>query len=38
LKFGPAEIAVSELLVIRSEFGSSGSKYSVVTRHPLAPR
>jgi len=37
LDFEPAEFAVSELLVIRSELGSSGSKYSVVTRHRLGP-
>lgn len=35
LKFKPAEIAVSELLVIRSELSSEGSKYTVVSRHEL---
>jgi RNA 2',3'-cyclic 3'-phosphodiesterase len=35
LKFEPAEIAVSELLVIRSELSSEGSKYTVVSRHSL---
>jgi RNA 2',3'-cyclic 3'-phosphodiesterase len=35
LKFEPAEIAVSELLVIRSELSSEGSKYTVVSRHAL---
>lgn len=35
LEFEPAEIAVSELLVIRSELSSEGSKYTVVSRHPL---
>ncbi|HAF14077.1 MAG TPA: RNA 2',3'-cyclic phosphodiesterase [Blastocatellia bacterium] len=33
--FEPAEITVSELLVIRSELGSEGSKYTVISRHPL---
>lgn len=33
LGFEPAEIAVSELLVIRSELSSEGSKYTVVSRH-----
>jgi RNA 2',3'-cyclic 3'-phosphodiesterase len=36
LEFEPAEIAVSELLVIRSELSSEGSKYTVVSRHPLS--
>jgi 2'-5' RNA ligase len=35
LEFLPAEIAVAELLVIRSELSSEGSKYTVVSRHPL---
>lgn len=35
LAFAPQEIAVSELLVIRSELSSAGSKYTVVSRHPL---
>ena len=35
LEFEPAEIAVSELLVIRSELSSEGSRYTVVSRHPL---
>jgi 2'-5' RNA ligase len=35
LDFEPAEIAVSELLVIRSELGKHGSTYSVISRHPL---
>jgi 2'-5' RNA ligase len=34
-EFEPAEIAVAELLVIRSELSSQGSKYTVVSRHPL---
>lgn len=33
LEFTPQEIAVSELLVIRSELSSAGSKYTVVSRH-----
>ncbi len=35
LEFEPLEIAVSELLVIRSEPSSAGSKYTVVSQHPL---
>jgi 2'-5' RNA ligase len=35
LEFKPLEIAVSELLVIRSELSSAGSKYTVVSRHAL---
>jgi 2'-5' RNA ligase len=35
MQFEPAEIAVSELLVIRSELSSEGSKYTVISRHPL---
>ncbi len=35
LGFEPAEIAVSELLVIRSELSNEGSKYTVISRHPL---
>ena len=38
LEFEPAEIAVSELLVIRSELSSGGSKYTVISRHALGPR
>ena len=33
--FEPAEIPVSELLVIRSELSSAGSKYTVISRHGL---
>ncbi len=33
--FEPATIVVSELLVIRSELGSEGSKYTVLSRHAL---
>jgi 2'-5' RNA ligase len=35
MQFEPAEIAVSELLVVRSELSSAGSKYTVVSRHAL---
>jgi len=35
LEFEPADIAVPELLVIRSELSSEGSKYTVVSRHAL---
>ena len=35
LEFETAEIVVAELLVIRSELSSEGSKYTVVSRHPL---
>jgi 2'-5' RNA ligase len=38
LEFAPAEILVSELLVIRSELSSEGSKYKVISRHSLGPR
>lgn len=31
--FAPAEINVSELLVIRSELSSEGSRYTVISRH-----
>jgi 2'-5' RNA ligase len=34
-EFEPAEIAVSELLVIRSELSSEGSKYTVISQHEL---
>ena len=33
--FEPIEISVSELLVIRSELSSEGSKFSVISRHVL---
>ena len=35
LEFAPVEVVVSELLVIRSELSSAGSKYTVVSRHLL---
>ena len=35
MEFDPVEIDVAELLVIRSELSSEGSKYTVVSRHPL---
>ena len=34
--FEPVEFTVSELLVIRSELSSEGSRYSVIARHALA--
>jgi len=36
LEFAPLDIVVSELVVIRSELSSAGSKYTVVSRHALA--
>jgi 2'-5' RNA ligase len=33
--FEPVEFVVSDLLVIRSELNSAGSKYSTISRHPL---
>ena len=38
MEFDPVEIAVAELLVIRSELSSEGSKYTVVSRHTLGVR
>ena len=35
MEFDPLELVVSELLVIRSELGSAGSKYTVISSHPL---
>ncbi|HKO63084.1 MAG TPA: RNA 2',3'-cyclic phosphodiesterase [Pyrinomonadaceae bacterium] len=35
LEFNPAEIRVAELLVIRSELGRNGSKYTVISSHSL---
>jgi 2'-5' RNA ligase len=35
IKFDSVSIAVSELLVIRSELSNEGSKYTVISRHPL---
>lgn len=35
LKFNAAEIQVSELLVIRSELSSAGSKYTTISTHRL---
>lgn len=34
-QFEPAEVAVAELLVIRSELSSEGSRYSTISRHRL---
>jgi 2'-5' RNA ligase len=36
IEFEPVEITVSELLVIRSELSSEGSKYTVASRHALS--
>ncbi len=35
MEFQPADVTISELLVIRSELSSAGSKYTVISRHPL---
>jgi RNA 2',3'-cyclic 3'-phosphodiesterase len=35
MEFEPEEFTVSEVLVIRSELSSAGSKYSTISRHPL---
>ena len=35
MSFPPSEITVSELLVMRSELSSAGSKYTVISRHAL---
>lgn len=35
MEFDSEEISVSELLVIRSELSSQGSRYTVISRHPL---
>jgi len=35
LDFEPTQIPVPELLVIRSELSNEGSKYTVISRHPL---
>lgn len=37
-EFEPVEIDVAELLVVRSELSPEGSKYSTISRHPLAAR
>lgn len=36
--FVPTEFSVKELLVIRSELSSQGSKYTVISRHALADK
>jgi 2'-5' RNA ligase len=38
LLFPPLEITVSELLVIRSELGSGGSKYTTISRHRVSDK
>lgn len=35
LKFDAEEVTVSEVLIIRSELNSSGSKYTTISKHPL---
>lgn len=35
LVFEPAEVSVSEVLVIRSELGANGSTYTIISRHSL---
>ena len=35
LQFPPEEITVSEVLLIRSELSSKGSRYSTLSKHPL---
>ncbi len=35
LQFAPEEITVNELLLIRSELSSTGSKYSTISKHAL---
>lgn len=35
LQFDATEVDVSEVLVIRSELSSAGSKYTTISRHPL---
>lgn len=35
MRFEPVDIAVGELLVIRSEPSGAGSRYTVISRHPL---
>ena len=35
MQFGPVEITVSELLVIRSELSNAGSNYTTISQHPL---
>lgn len=38
MQFGPMEFTVSEVLVIRSELSSAGSKYTTISRHSLGAR
>jgi 2'-5' RNA ligase len=35
MQFGPVEITVSELLIIRSELSNAGSNYTTISQHPL---
>lgn len=36
-EFGPIDVPVSELVIIRSELGSSGSRYTEISRQSLKP-
>ncbi len=38
LQLEPIEFTAAELLVIRSELSSAGSKYTTISRHPFAPK
>ena len=38
MDFDPVEVAVAELLVIRSELSSEGPKYTVISRHAFGVR
>ena len=35
MSFGPVELTLDELVLFRSELSSKGSKYTVISRHPL---
>jgi 2'-5' RNA ligase len=35
LSFESAELAVSEITLFRSELSSKGSRYTVISKHPL---
>jgi 2'-5' RNA ligase len=38
MKFEPVEMVIQELVVIRSELSSEGSRYTVASRHPFGVR
>ena len=38
IEFSPTEIIVTELVVIRSELSSKGSKYTLISRHALSDK